>query len=378
MHLFTLQILNISTSLLAWITISSTCFIQLQYYKKKLNATAHLLPLLLVLWIIITYTLYESFLLCQSLSLMSSFNCWALTLLIPLIYLYYKSQITDSSTERKLWLRHLLIPEILALVYVAMSFITSVADQQIYSWAEFKLNHPTWWTTFRICCYLISIIQSSIYTFRLKRIIKMHESKAIFKNGKIRLILCICSAYFISNLITSYVFDILFYLVTIMLGGYIIWNKKISRIIMYELKSIFPRIANISVNLPAHSPKAPQLNEKQKDEVFVWLHKPEISKSKINLKIMAKDILINPGTLSKFIKEEIGGSLANYIVSLRLDNFEKSMLDKKQDKSVTEMAEETGFQSIASFYRAFIKRHQVSPLKWKEQILNETKQTGNS
>lgn len=374
MHLFALQILNISTSLLAWITISSTCFIQLQYYKKKLNTTTHLLPLLLVLWIIITHTLYESFLLCQSLSLMSSFNCWALTLLIPLAYLCYKSRITGSLTERKLWLRHLLIPGILALVYVAMSFITSVADQQIYTWAEFKLNHPTWWTTFRISCYLICIIQASIYAFHLKRIIKMHESKAIFKDGKILIILCICSVYFISNLITNYVFDILFCFTTIILGGYIIWNKKISRIIMHEIKSIFPRIAN----LPTRSRKVPQLNEKQKDAVFVWLHKPEISKSKINLKIIAKDILINPGTLSKFIKEEIGASFANYIVSLRLDNFEKSLLDKKQAKSVTEIAEETGFQSIASFYRAFIKRHHVSPLKWKEQILNETKQSDNS
>lgn len=378
MHLFTLQILNISTSLLAWITISSTCFIQLQYYKKKLDATIHILPLLLALWIIITYTLYESFLLCQSLSLMSSFSCWTLTLLIPLIYLFYKSQITGSLSESKLWFRHLLIPGMLALIYVAMSFITSVTDLQIYNWSEFKLNHPTWWTTFRISCYLICIIQASIYAFYLKHIIKMHESKSIFKNGKIRLILCICLIYFISNLITSYAFDIFFYLSNIMLGGYIIWNKKISQIIMRELKSIFPRITNISVNLPTRSKRIPQLNEKQKDEVFVWLHKPEVSKSKINLKIIAKDILISPGTLSKFIKEEIGGSLANYIVSLRLDNFEKSLLDKKQNKSVTELAEETGFQSIASFYRAFIKRHQVSPLKWKEQILNETKQSGNS
>ncbi|WP_294593682.1 helix-turn-helix domain-containing protein [uncultured Bacteroides sp.] len=256
-----------------------------------------------------------------------------------------------------------------------MPFITSVSDQQIYSWTEFKLNHPTWWTIFRISCYLICIIQLSIYTIYLKRIIKEHESKAKFKNGKIILILCICVVYFISNLMVGYIFDILFYLTTIMLGGYIIWNKKISRIIMHELKSIFPRIAN----LPTHSKRVPQLNEKQKDAVFIWLHKADNSKSKVNLKILAKEILINPATLSKFFKEEIGGSFANYIASRRLDNFEKSLLDNKQDdKSVIEKAEETGFQSSASFYRAFLKRHQVSPLKWKEQILNETRQTDNS
>lgn len=310
MYLFTLQILTISTLLLAWITISSSCFIQLQYYKKKLIATTHILPLLLMLWIIITYTLYESFLLCQSSSLMSSFNSWSLTLLIPLIYLYYKSQIAGPLSERELWLQHLLIPGILASIYLVMSF---------------------------------------------------------------------CLAYFTNNLITCYVFDILFYLATIMLGGHIIWDEKISRIIMRELKLIFPRITNISVNLPTRSAKkVPQLNEKQKAEVFVLLQEPETFKSKINLKIIAKNILINPSALSNFIKEEMGGNLANYIASLRLDNAEKSLLDKKQDKSVTEIAEETGFQSIASFYRAFIKRHQVSPLKWKEQILNDSKQSANS
>lgn len=307
MQLFTLQILTISTSLLAWITISSSCFIQLQYYKKKLIDSTYILPLLLILWIITTYTLYESFFLCQNLPLKSSFSYWALTPLIPLIYLYYKSQITGFLSERKRWFQHLLLPGTLAVIYIGISLISPVG-----------------------------------------------------------------------SLITSYVFNILFHLATISLGGYIIWNKKISQIIMRELKSIFPRITTISVSRSTCSKKVPQLNEKQKDAVFVWLHEPEMFKSKINLKIIAKDILINPATLSKFIKEEIGGSLANYIVSLRLDNFEKSLLDKKQDKSVTEIAEETGFQSIASFYRAFIKRHQISPLKWKEHKLNETKQSSNS
>lgn len=373
MHLFTLQILTISTSILAWITISSSCLIQLQHYKKKLNVTTSIFPLLLVLWMINTYTLYELFILCQSLALMPSFSCWSLTLLIPLIYLYYRSQVSGSQPSKKLWFRHLLVPGILALIYFVLPFITSVADKQIYNWTEFRLDYPAWWTIFRISCYLICIIQSSIYTLHLKRSIKTNESDTIFKKGITELILCFCLVYFISNLITGYVFDLLFNLISTMLGGYIIWEKRFNQIIMREFKLSFPHITNISVNLPTRSvKKTPQLNERQKAEVFLWLQKPDFFKSKINLKIIAKDILIAPSVLSIFIKEEKGGSLANLIVSHRLDNAEKFLLDPNQNKSVAEIAEETGFQSSASFYRAFMKRHQISPLKWREQVLRQS------
>lgn len=377
MHLLTLQILTISTSLLAWITITSCCLIQLRYFKKKVNTTTSILPFLLGLWAISTYTLYASFILCQSLSLMPSFNCWALTLLIPLIYLYYYTQITGTQPQKEQWLRHLLPPGILAIVYISMPLITLVPDKQIYSWGEFNLTYPTWWTTFRISCYLICIIQASIYIFHLKRIIRMNKSKPTFKIWQEELILSLCITYFISNLITGYVFDLLINLGIAILGGSIIWENYLNRIILKEFKLSFPQITSIAINLPVRiTKKTPKLNEKQKAEALAWLQKPEIFKSKINLRIIAKDILTTPAALSAFIKEETGSSLANYIDSMRLDNAEKILLE--QNKSVTEIADEIGFQSTASFYRAFKKRHNLSPLKWKEQTLGPIKLSENS
>lgn len=306
MHLLALQILSISTSLLAWIIISSCCCLQWQHYKRKLSSTTPLLLILFATWITSTYALYESFFLCESNSLMSSINCWSFALHILLIDLYCHSQAIGSLHKRKEWLRQLLLPGILAFLYITMSSITSLTEKQI---------------------------------------------------------------------ITSYVLDILNNLVTASLGGCIIWKKYFNLIIKREFRLSFPRIAAIPINSPTPTTKKVfRPNEKQQEEIYNWLYKPEISNSKVTLKLIAKDILIAPSALSAFIKQELGVKFSDYITSRRLDNAEKALIDKKKNKTIIEIAEETGFQSTSAFYRDFAKRHQVSPLKWREQVLAKMNQ----
>lgn len=250
MHLLTLQILSISTSLLTWIIISSCCYLQWRHYKRKLSSITLLLPILFAIWTISTFTLYESFVLCESLSLMSGFKC------------------------------------------------------------------------------LLNIL---------------------------------------NNLVTG------------SLGGCIIWEKYISRIIKREFRLSFPRITNIPIALSTQTTKKIlKPNKQQQKEIYSWLHKPDITSSKVTLKLIAKDILIAPSALSAFIKQELGIKFSDYITSRRLDNAEKALIDKKQNKTIIEIAEETGFQSPSTFYRDFTKRHQIPPLKWREQALAKMNPEKNS
>lgn len=252
MNLLTLQILAISTSLLAWTAISSSCFILLHSHNKKKNIALTTMSIFIILWIINTYILYKSFVLCQSISA-------------------------------------------------------------------------------------------------------------------------------ISALTVSYVSEIVYNLVTIFLGGYIIWDKYLSLRFKHKFDLSFLNITNRPTTIPISVKKAAELSEKQIKQIHFWLNNPETYKSKITLKMIAKDVLIAPSVLSAFIKKEFGVSFSEYVNNLRLDDVEDSLLDKEQEtKTITELFEETGFQCPSSFYRNFEKRHQLSPLKWKELRTTNTDKESDS
>lgn len=252
MHLLTLQILAISTSLLAWLSISSSCFISVCPHNRKSNTITLTNSILTILWVINTYILYKVFFLCQ--------------------------------------------------------------------------NSPA-----------------------------------------------------LEVLTVSYIFEITYNIATALLGGYIIWNRYLSPKLKRRFNLSFPNMTDMPTTISAMAMKVAELDEKKKKKIYSLLNNPEIYKSKITLKMIAKDISIDPAVLSLFIKQELGVSFSEHINSLRLDNARSSLLDKRQEhKTMAELSEDIGYQSISSFYRNFIEYHNLSPLKWKEQTTATTDKNKNS
>ena len=140
MPLLLFNILVICTSLLSWVVLSIAGISLFQYnkYNKKIALSIVIVSLL---WFVSTYnSWYEGVFLFRKIAFMPSLNSWAFTLLTPLFYLYFCAQNSDIVLDTRLCIRHLLLPGILAGIYIGMIVFNPVPDIVIYNWFEFEIN----------------------------------------------------------------------------------------------------------------------------------------------------------------------------------------------------------------------------------------------
>lgn len=74
-------------------------------------------------------------------------------------------------------------------------------------------------------------------------------------------------------------------------------------------------------------------------------------------------------TFKRFFKNVFGSSPGQYIINARLAF--AALLLKKGDKTIQEIAYESGFESQAHFARMFTKKYRTPPSKFKESILSQ-------
>lgn len=80
---------------------------------------------------------------------------------------------------------------------------------------------------------------------------------------------------------------------------------------------------------------------------------------------MARDLFIDPSFLYRVCKSETGLSPHAYLVNYRLNKAEQYMC--MDSLSLAELAAMAGFDSYTAFYRAFVRRHGVSPQQWRKK-----------
>lgn len=374
MPLLLLQILFICTSIVAWFTTSGSCFIQIRYLKR-INSFAFTTPILATLCAVSTYNLYKVFFLCQGISLIPGFNCWSFTILIPLVYLFYKFRITKVMPNKKRQLRHLLLPGALAVVYVALLFISPTADQPIYSWRELIRNYSSCWVIFRIGCYLASILQLIVYASLLRKDMTAGGIKSMPSRKEAIFAIYFWWISYYSMLTTSHFFNILYYSSIALLGGYIVWKLKVGPEILHRIKSYFPNASEVKLPSPLEK-EISLLTEKQKRGMDKWLL-PEISKSKITQKEIADDVMLESRVVSAYYKQAHGDSYSNLIKAVRIKYVKEKLLDKDYD-TILQLSEDAGFQSPSSFYETFKATSHVSPIKWQKQNLAEKEDESDS
>ncbi len=79
---------------------------------------------------------------------------------------------------------------------------------------------------------------------------------------------------------------------------------------------------------------------------------------------IASSLLISEKYVFSFVKEQTGKSLGKYIEEIRLAHAERLLLETDQSNSA--ILKRCGFGSENTFYRAFSKKHGVTPAVWKE------------
>lgn len=83
----------------------------------------------------------------------------------------------------------------------------------------------------------------------------------------------------------------------------------------------------------------------------------------LSIKLIAEELNMCDLTLSKFFKEKTGLSILFYMQIVRI-NYAKQLLGSS-DTPIVEIAEECGFYSLPTFYRAFGKIVGISPSEFK-------------
>ncbi|MDD3038689.1 helix-turn-helix transcriptional regulator [Bacteroides sp.] len=389
MLLLVLHIFVICTSLLAWtmLTISGYCLLRHHKDAKTLLFTF----IVLALWIITSFNAwYEGVFLLERIALVSTINSWGFTFITPLFYLYYRFCITDIPPTRRKWIQHLLLPGILAMIYIGFAPSTSTTDKLIYTWQEL-LNHDyTWWTFFRFSCYLSLVAQLIVYLPRLfgrNGVGGKHTQAALRIRQSMKYIICFCLIS-VAAMLTPFLFSKLIYnLAVTALAGYIFMQLPSYRLLKRKLN--FYLAPPIKIHELTEVQQAPVMNSSattssveetipptQEDSFILFppeeekrvierltspelLHNPNLS-----ISMLARELSTNETYLSRFFNRQLGVSFPEYVSTSRLNIAEKLL--KETDATVIEISEQVGFQSVSTFYQAFNARHEMPPSQWRK------------
>jgi AraC-like DNA-binding protein len=108
-------------------------------------------------------------------------------------------------------------------------------------------------------------------------------------------------------------------------------------------------------------------NVKLKEKIITFIHQNYFN-SNLSANLISREFLLSEKYIFSLVKEHTGKSLSRYIEDTRVMHAEKILISS--NKSNAEISCLCGFGSENTFYRAFSKRHGVSPSNWKKIKIN--------
>lgn len=212
---------------------------------------------------------------------------------------------------------------------------------------------------------LITIITAILYTIfiitatflSLKTIPRHNQEYKAILNITYSFLIAI-SIWILSCIYPSTIFDMAYYIVS----G-IAWY-----IIYYNIENTYPLKSSAANDITIEDKEHPfaiALNQLINDEQ-IYLN-PDISIADV-----ARLIGTNRSYLSEYLNTNCHSSFTDYINNLRLIHAEKLMSQNKA-MSIEEISSSSGFNSLSTFRRAFIKKHGVTPSNYRHEHLCSTK-----
>lgn len=92
-------------------------------------------------------------------------------------------------------------------------------------------------------------------------------------------------------------------------------------------------------------------------------------KRDISLDRMAEILGTNRTYVSRIINKYAGATFYNYIHSARIEEASRELSDPSSRKPLKALASDLGYNSLSSFYRAFVKETGVPPSRYREEAL---------
>ena len=89
----------------------------------------------------------------------------------------------------------------------------------------------------------------------------------------------------------------------------------------------------------------------------------------LSLPKLAKHIAVSPSYISQTLNEHIGMNFFDYVNHYRVGAAKTQL--SSTDSTVLEIAMNVGFNAKSSFYTAFKKETQLTPLQYRQQCLSQ-------
>ncbi len=96
----------------------------------------------------------------------------------------------------------------------------------------------------------------------------------------------------------------------------------------------------------------------------------------LGLHTLAREIGVSERHASRLVREELGMSFQEYLIGLRLERARKLLATTQ--RSVTDVALETGWQSISHFNAVFRRRVGVTPSRYRAELSSEEPATNGA
>jgi YesN/AraC family two-component response regulator len=102
---------------------------------------------------------------------------------------------------------------------------------------------------------------------------------------------------------------------------------------------------------------------------YISIDKPFLN-PELTLPQLAEGINTNPRILSQIINEKFNQNFYDFINQMRIEESKRMLVNSSNIKNILEILYETGFNSKATFNRAFKKATGLSPTEYKKRYLN--------
>lgn len=175
----------------------------------------------------------------------------------------------------------------------------------------------------------------------------------------------------------------LFYLVLLLTDSTVLYviDKATILLIWYYLfyKALFLKVVPLEHSfekgwdLPYQAEEEENDDEKRNalckqyvEEVIIWFGKEKpYLRDDLRLTDLQRVFPISRSYLSQLFNRELGCSFSDYVNNLRIEE-SKRLLESEPDASIQEIAERSGFHSISTFRRAFVKYTGCIPSEYRK------------
>lgn len=109
-------------------------------------------------------------------------------------------------------------------------------------------------------------------------------------------------------------------------------------------------------------------NNSLRDNILNYIHE-EFTSYDLNMESTAEKFQVSVSYLSRFMKEQTGGTFTQFIWQLRNEEFKRLL--RETDKPIKELVSDIGYVDVASFTRKFRKEEGIPPGQYRKLYMNK-------